>query len=325
MGTCCPSNQTGILSGPTMVMVDDANGNSVNLTATHVLKAEASVLKQDSLTSELRRFWDYESLGIQDQGLSLYDKFVDEVDFVKGRHQVRLPFKEDHKLLPDNFALCKSRLVSLLKRLNLKPEVLKHCNDVIQDQLKQEIIEPVEEGVNSGVGKVHYIPYHEVIRADKETTKLRVVYDASARAGKDTSSLNDCLYAGPPLSPFIYDILLRFRIHKIAITADIEKAFLNVSVDSRDRDYLRFLWVDDVTSRHPNLQVYRFARVAFGVSSSPFLLNATIRHHLTCTDIPNDFADRVLKSLYVDDYLGGDDSDESAFEMYKKLKSSFKN
>lgn len=42
-----------VLSGPTMVMVDDANGNSVNLTATHVLKVEASVLKQDSLTSEL--------------------------------------------------------------------------------------------------------------------------------------------------------------------------------------------------------------------------------------------------------------------------------
>ena len=105
-----------VLSGPTMVTVDGANDNSVNLTATHVLKVEASVLKQDSLTSELRRFWDYESFGIQVQGLSLYDKFVDEVDFVKGRYQVRLPFKEDHKLLPDNFALCKSRLLSLLKR-----------------------------------------------------------------------------------------------------------------------------------------------------------------------------------------------------------------
>ena len=96
-----------VLSGPTMVMVDDMKGNSVNVTATHVLKVEASVVKQDSLTSELRRFCDYESLGIQDQGLSLYHKFVDEVDLVKGRYQVRLPFMEDHKLLPDNFALCK--------------------------------------------------------------------------------------------------------------------------------------------------------------------------------------------------------------------------
>jgi len=202
-----------------------------------------------------------------------------------------------------------------LKRSSLKTEISKHYNDVIQEQLKQEFIEPVEQGVNSGVGKVHYIPHHEVIRVDKETTRLRVVYDASARAGKNSPSLNDCLYAGPPLSPYIYDVLLRLRINKIAITGDIEKAFLNVSVDPRDQDYLRFLWVDDVTSRHPNIQVYTFARVTFGVSPSPFLLNAIIRHHLTSTDIPREFADKVLKSLYVDEFVGGDESDDSVFEM----------
>ena len=76
-----------VLSGPTMVMVDDQNGNSVNLTATHVLKVESTVIEHDSLTPERRRFWDYESLGIQDQSLSLYEKFVDEVEFVKGKYQ----------------------------------------------------------------------------------------------------------------------------------------------------------------------------------------------------------------------------------------------
>ena len=68
-----------------LVMVDDENGSSVNLTATHVLKVESTVIQHDSLTSELRRFWDYESLGIQDQSLSLYDKFVAEVEFVEVR------------------------------------------------------------------------------------------------------------------------------------------------------------------------------------------------------------------------------------------------
>ena len=80
-----------------------------------------------------------------------------------------------------------------------------------------------------------------------------------------------------------------------------------------------------LTSRHPNIQVYRFAKVAFGVSSSPFLLNATIRHHLTSTDMPRESAEKVLKSLYVDDYVGGDDSDDSVFEMYKNLKIFFIN
>ena len=99
---------------------------------------------------------------------------------MEGRYQVQLPFKEDHELLPDNFALCKSRLASLLKRLNLKPEVLKHYDDVIRDQRKQGIVEPVEQGTDNGVGEVHYLPHHEVIRVDKDTTKLRIVYDASA-------------------------------------------------------------------------------------------------------------------------------------------------
>ena len=313
-----------VLSGPTVVMCDDVHANTVNLTATHVLKVESSVTNHDDLTSELKKFWDYESFGIHDNNTTLYDKFVNEVEFVEGRYQVRLPFKEDHDLLPDNFALCKSRLVSLLRRLSVKPDVSRQYNDVIREQLKQGIIEPVRQGTTNGVGKVHYIPHHEVIRVDKETTKLRVVYDASAKVQSTTPSLNDCLYAGPPLSSLIYDILLRFRFHKVAITGDIEKAFLNISVDSRDRDYLRFLWADVTRSKHPNLQVYRFARVAFGICSSPFLLNATVRHHLTSTDLPEEFVDCVLKSLYVDDFVGGEDSDDLVFEMFKNLKSSFK-
>ena len=191
-----------VLSEPTMVMVDDQNGNSVNLTATHVLKVESTVVEHDSLTSELRRFWDYESLGIQDQSLSLSDKFVDEVEFVKGKYQVRLPFKENHELRPDNFALCKSRLTSLLKRLSLRPEIAKHYNDV--QQLKEGIIEPVEQSANSGVGKVHYLPHHEVIRVDKETTKLRVVYDASARAKtKHQALMTVCMQVHPCLPSFM--------------------------------------------------------------------------------------------------------------------------
>ena len=80
-----------VLSGRTTVMVNDESSNSVNLTATHVLKVETNVVKSDKLASEVRRFWDYESLGILDENLPLYDKFLYEVEFVKGRYQVRYP------------------------------------------------------------------------------------------------------------------------------------------------------------------------------------------------------------------------------------------
>ena len=73
--------------------------------------------------------------------------------------------------------------------------------------------------------KVHYLPHRPVIRQNIETTKARVVYDASSRTGKGGVSLNDCLHIGPSLNPLLYNILLRFRLCRIAMTSDIEKAF----------------------------------------------------------------------------------------------------
>ena len=95
---------------------------------------------------------------------------------------------------------------------------------------------------------MHYLPHHAVVRRDKSTTKVRVAYDASARS--TGCSLNECLHKGPKFDQKILDILLRFRTHKIPLTADIEKAFLMVSVQESDRDVLRFLWFDDVHSEN---------------------------------------------------------------------------
>ena len=87
-----------VLSGPTMVMCDNVHANTVNLTATHVLKVESSVINHDDIASELSKFWDYESFRIHDDNATLYDKFVNELEFVEGRYQVQLPFKEDQDL-----------------------------------------------------------------------------------------------------------------------------------------------------------------------------------------------------------------------------------
>ena len=74
-------------------------------------------------------------------------------------------------------------------------------------------------------GKIHYVPHQAVVRKDAMTTKLRIVYDASAKPHKSAVALSDCLEAGPSLNPHLFDILLRFREKRIAIVADIEKAF----------------------------------------------------------------------------------------------------
>ena len=125
---------------------------------------------------------------------------------------------------------------------------------------------------------IHYLPHHAVIRQDKETTKVRLVYDASARS--NGPSLNDCLHTGPKFNQKILEILLRFQSYPIALVADIEKAFLMISVTPKDRDVSRFLWIDDPSSSEPRIVTLRFTRVVFGVSPSPFLLNATIKCHV---------------------------------------------
>ena len=90
-----------------------------------------------------------------------------------------------------------------------------------------------------------------------------------------------------------------------------------IAIDDKDRDVLRFMWVDDVTSDEPKLRIYRFTRVVFGVSSSPFLLNATIKYHLeSFIESHQAIVERLLQSIYVDDIVSGADSEDEAFELY---------
>ena len=101
------------------------------------------------------------------------------------------------------------------------------------------------------------------------------------------------------LSEAIADVLVRFRCHKTALVGDPEKAFLMTSVAEDDRDALRFLWFDDPFSEEPKIIVVRFACVAFGLSSSPFLLNATLKHHIMMYESENPkIVQKLLQSLY---------------------------
>ena len=88
--------------------------------------------------------------------------------------------------------------------------------------------------------------------------------------------------------------------HSYADDASIYLAF-NPNDDS-DRDVLRFLWVDAIAKPSPEIVVLRFTRVVFGVSSSPFLLNATVKHHIErYKEADPEFVEKFLRSIYVDD------------------------
>ena len=94
-----------------------------------------------------------------------------------------------------------------------------------------------------------------------------------------------------------------------------------ISIAEVDRDVLRFLWVRDITQEPPEVCTLRFTRVVFGVSPSPFLLNATIKYHLERFRRTHaDLVENLLRSTYVDDIVTGADSEEQAFELYTDAK-----
>lgn len=108
------------------------------------------------------------------------------------------------------------------------PALVKQYGDIIDDQLKKGVIEKVPNCSNHS--KKHYIPHHAVVNPAKATTKMRIVYDASAKTKKENKSLNQCLHKGPVLLHDLVGILLRFRLNKIVLVSDIEKAFLQVGL-----------------------------------------------------------------------------------------------
>ncbi|XP_060570619.1 uncharacterized protein LOC132728915 [Ruditapes philippinarum] len=119
-------------------------------------------------------------------------------------------------------------------------------------------------------------------------------------------------------------ILLRFRKHPIAIVADIERAFLQIELQRDQRDVTRFLWLKDIDNPMTNacnIQEFRFCRVPFGVVSSPFLLGATIEHHLDT--FHNEISNKIKNDIYVDNMITGAKDITEAKILYKDAKTIF--
>ena len=148
--------------------------------------------------------------------------FEQDVTFNRERYVTKLPFKPDHDSLPDKFKNCEIRLKNLKSRL-LKESLFDDYNNIFKDYLENKIIEKgPEDEIAKESDSVHYFPHRPVVRQDKETTKIRAVFDASC--AYNAPSLNECLYSGPNLLSNIFDILIRFCLNSMGILADMKQA-----------------------------------------------------------------------------------------------------
>ncbi|XP_026746136.1 uncharacterized protein LOC113507483 [Trichoplusia ni] len=272
----------------------------------------------------LKRFWELEEMSVPKRHFTAEEKEC-EVFYKKttrrdssGRYIVRLPFKAAtpncvHGQTKD---IALRRFFSLEKRLSQNLELKRQYSDVINEYLDlghMEIIPP--EQVNRK--DVVYLPHHAVVREDKTTSKVRVVFDASC-IGKNGVSLNSELMIGPTLQADLRHTVMRWRMHPICIVADIIKMYRQVMVDKEDVDYQRLLWRQDSKE---NIQHLRLLRVTFGTASAPYLAVRTL--HQIAEDEGEEFPaakDIVLQGFYMDDLMAGCETVSEGIEIYNQMK-----
>jgi len=313
-----------MVCGPTQIPATSNSETTCNLIHSYRNNDCEKYDDRSDVKCEIKKFWERES--VPDVGVYQVDailrNFENEIfkNEATGRYVNRLPFKTVDEFVPDNYNLCYRRLMSLMMYLCKNPEVNTEYLKVFKSYEEEGIIEKV---FDAGVpGKVHYIPHRPVIRDDKLTSKVRPVFDASAKE-KYGKSLNDCLHAGPSLLNNIFDIIIRFRCGKISLMADIRQAFLNIEIHKDHKDYLRFLFVD---SENPTvMQMYRFNRACFGVTCMPFLMSGTIIYHMKALKSRAGFdkmIDRFLRDLYMDDITTAVNSFQEGVDFYEFAKKS---
>ncbi|GFU88636.1 integrase catalytic domain-containing protein [Trichonephila clavipes] len=224
-----------------------------------------------------------------------------------GRYELYLPFKSEAIDLSSNKDLTWKRHKKMCERAQ-RNGILDDYKVEFKEWEELEIIEKIEEkGENS-----YFLPHRPIVKDDNITNKIRPLFDASARA-TGQSSLNDLLCKGRNLIQQIPDTLERFRRYPTGLSADIEKAFLQLGITPKQRDFLRFFYPDEGEEI-----VYRHCRVVFGVSSSP-LLAAMLAHLLENVQADDTQLGSKLKlSFYVDNCVTGSIAQQEEFVLRSK-------
>ncbi|GFT37640.1 uncharacterized protein TNCV_67161 [Trichonephila clavipes] len=220
-----------------------------------------------------------------------------------GRYVVSLPWIQGHLFLSNCRNLAERRLKNCVRSLEHSKNLGKY-EAVFHSWQNEDIIEEVQNVADKK--NEHYLPHHPVYK-DNSTTKIRPVFDGSAK--EKNSSINECLEKGPNMVELIPTIVNKFRLRKFGITADIEKAFLQIGLQEKDRPFLRFLWWENGDKE--KTKIYQHKRVVFGIPSSPFLLGATLEYHLKQVSGHLQLtAQKLLESFYVDNCLTSVDNAE---------------
>lgn len=232
-----------------------------------------------------------------------------------GRFTVSLPFRDNISKLGKSYDVALRRMLSLERRFQsdakLKEEYGKFMNEYFtlgHMEIAQHNTIPDEQG--------YYLPHHAVRNESSTSTKLRVVFDASAKTSTNIS-LNDVLLKGPSIQEDLVSVMTRFRTHKYVFTADIKKMYRQIWVSEDQRDFQRILWREDPSQP---LNVYRLKTVTYGVVTASYLATACLKKlsDEESSKFP-EACQALSRDFYVDDFLGGAMSKHAALKLRDDL------
>ncbi|KAH6926094.1 hypothetical protein HPB50_014245 [Hyalomma asiaticum] len=206
-----------------------------------------------------------------------------------GRYEVRLPWKKTIRL-EDNFSVATKHLGNLMRKLMKDHSLLEKYDKTIRVYLDEGSAERDSSSSYTPDHRPYYKPHRAVIKEDRTTTMIRIIFDASSHE-RGTKSLNN-------------------------------------NLESEDRDSLRFFWFANSPEANqplPEQEIWRMARVRFGETSCPFLLMATLQRHFRCAE--NCYKTTALllqKSMYMADLLIAADKTQDAIRMHEEVVRIFK-
>ncbi|XP_058839282.1 uncharacterized protein LOC131694798 [Topomyia yanbarensis] len=255
----------------------------------------------------LRKFWELETVR-DSKGWSPTDRICEEHCIAntsrtpESRYMVKLPEREELIiLLGDNKYQATRRFLSLERSLQQDLERMAMYKDFIDQYISlghMREVSPQELEVRPQF----ILPHHGVLKLDSSTTKLRTVFDASCKS-RSGLALNDTLLPGPTIQDTLVALVLRFRIHRYVVSADIEKMFRQVLVHPSDQPLQRILWRGDPRD---SLKLYQLQTVTYGLNNSPFLATRVLLQLAEDEKMKFPVAARIAKKdFYVDNLLTG--------------------
>ena len=223
----------------------------------------------------LTKFWELEeeprsaaALTPEEEKVQEHYQSTHSYDSQAERYMISLPRKEGNFR---NQALNRARAN---KKSLLRKGTWDKFQDVIKEYISLQHAQPVTaQEMTLPSASCYYMPMHGVYKDSSTTTKLRVVFDASATTTTNIS-LNDLLAVGPTLHPTLDKILLKFRSYRVSLSGDISKMYREVLLSPEDRQLHRFLWRPQQDQPFVD---FCMNRVTFGVAASPYLAVKTLQ------------------------------------------------